>query len=238
MVRGRGTGGRAAPSWETKFNSEMSTAPASSAAGYYFRWNDALEAFDLSSYNSDFSDHQINEQQIVTFFKDVHSISLRDPKKTNILHWINVLNLLGGLVAGGLFILLSYSQPTRSEYIINEYSKYKAVVELKNTSYLIYTPMVGMGHFLLGFMSWLFINLTRIQKMRLGRFTKRVQQIKEVFERHKATTFSGLNLSLEVGSLGAYVGLKFDWKRPQVMLPVGYAPNMAFNAPPPGFSLG
>src|SRR3990167_79751 len=237
MVRGRATGGRSAPSLTTKFNTEVNIAPASGPSCYCFKWSDQLEAYDLSSYNSEYSDHQINEQQIVNFFKDVHNISLRDPKKSNILHWINVLNILAGFIAGGLFILLGYSQPVPTTYEVYQYSDYKSVVDSKNTDHLIYTPMVGMGHILLGVLSWMFINMLRIEKMRLGRLTKRVQQIKEVFERHRGTTFSGVNVSLLVGSLGGFVGLKFDWKQAHAGIPSGYIPQMGFNAPP-GFHLG
>ena len=243
MVRGRG--GRSAPSLITRFNTEKMITPASSPQGYYFRWDDNLEAYDLSSYNSEYSDHQINEQMIVNFFKDVHAIPLHDPKKTNVLHWLNVFSMIAGIVAGGLFILLGYSREIPINYEVIQNTRYKAVVEMKSTSHLIYTPMVGMAHFLLGFLSFMFINIFRIEKMRIGRFTKRIQQIKEVFERHKEVTFSGLQVSLQVGSLGAYVGLRFDWKQAAfiqgpagMMMQMGYnAPTMAFNVPP-GFALG
>ena len=253
MVRGR-TAGRSQPSLMTKFNWERDTTPASGPHGYYFRWNDGLEAYDLSSYNSEYSDHQINEQMIVTFFKEVHAIKLLDPKKTNFLHWINILNLVGGLVATGLFFLLGYSQPTTKSYQISQNRDCKVVNDVDSTSHLIYTPMVAMAHFLLGFLSWLFVNVFRIEKMRLGRLAKRVLLINEVFERHKATTFSGLRVSITTGAYGAYIGLKFDWKQANHMamlagqntnnggfpMPMGYnAPSgtgMSFNAPP-NFSL-
>lgn len=246
MARGRGGGRAAQPSLMTKFNWERDSAPASGPYGYYFRWSDSLVAYDLSSYSSEYSDHQVNEQMIVTFFKDVHAIKLSDPKKTNFLSWCNCISMLGGIVAAGLFFLFGYNQNTPVKYEVTNYDDYKVVTELPDTSYLIYTPMVAMAHFLLGVIGWLFINGFRIQKMRLGRLTKRLQQIKEVFDRHQATTFSGLRISLQTGGYGGYIGLKFDWKQPAVTanmgglglfgMGVGYnAPEMAFNAPPPGF---
>ena len=197
----------------SKFEYERGSPPLSGPQGYYFPWSDESQLYDLTSYNPQYIENRITQQMATAFIKDVQAIRLIDPKKANILETINLVNMVVGIVAGIAFIALSYFASPAVQYQVTNHTTYKTVSESDNkgsSTNIIY----GIAHIAVGVLAWYFLGSLRFEKMREGRLALRIQQIQEVFEKHKTSTFGGLRLSLVTGGFGGYVGLKFDWKEP------------------------
>ena len=194
-------GGRSSPSLATYAASELASVPASSPQAYTIPRRGGV--FDISDCKPEYSDNRIGQHMLEQFVNDLNA----DKRIGQSL-----------CTCWFLFGLLGVFMPTIGMLTIFNIIRTNPIGTDIN-SILLGASIIALGIVLIivGFT----LNAT-IPQDRLNVSRKAMQ---EVIDKHKATTFSGADVTITPSSFCTYVKIDFNWKRP--LIPPGMQANFA-----------
>ena len=167
----------------SQFDLEAATAPQTGTLGYYFPWNDHMETFDTTSFNTQYSYGRISINDIDVLMRDINLIE--DIK-------IQCCDSVGLLLCSIplIIILVSIVQLLQN-------SRNKNIFLIFGGLIAAYILMMIIG--------------TIMNKRQKDKQHKRKMNIVAVLAKHQSTTFEGKECILKVSTHGAYIAIEFSF---------------------------
>ena len=209
--RSSGGGGRSGPSASTM---ERLSMPASGPYGFYFPFDQANRKYDFSSYNSDFCEGRVSIAELESINQDLNKVPppIIDCCPTRCLMGLMAFFLTGALCLWtGLLYRSGHIRTSSSTYSSSSRSYTNFFLDTIDLCIII----GGTGFF--GLALALFLCCSSCSQINSHNAVFE-SAWRNVFAKHKATTFQPKQMTMKMSPYGTYMIITFDWKAPPQLL--------------------
>ena len=189
------------------FKMDLSTMPQSGMTGYYFPYNQALNGYDTSSYNSSYSENTISQAEVVALINEVNSLPETPVSRCSFLSWMQCLLsfiCMAGVTGCSLGIMVSLE---RTKVVQNPNGTYSTVHEGIPTA----TGIIIMAVIDIALIAATTIAYKCIGKCIVQKALARKNAINQVVMKYQPQ-FYAKNSTLRLSTHGAYIALEFKWR--------------------------
>ena len=190
------------------FQLELNTMPQSGMTGYYFPFNYELAGYDMSSYNSSYSDNTISQHEVAGFINEINALPETPVSTCNCLSCLLALILplcIFGMVGATLGIMLNLQ---RSTYVYNPTT---GTSSYQTTGIPLTTAIISVVVIDVTLIAVLVTSIVCINKHTIQKALARKNAITQVINKYQPQ-FDAKNVILRLSTHGAYIAMEFKWR--------------------------